>query len=86
MPEAYSNNTGPSLTTIERPRCPKCQNRMMLARIMPGPPGFDLRNFECAKCVHHHDDGRDRPDEVEQGGLAGGRIEAAEIASAWPTP
>jgi DNA-directed RNA polymerase subunit RPC12/RpoP len=52
MPEAYSNNTGPSLTTIERPRCPKCQNRMMLARIMPGPPGFDLRNFECAKCVH----------------------------------
>jgi len=23
---------------------------MSLARIMPGPPGFDLRNFECAKC------------------------------------
>lgn len=23
---------------------------MNLARIMPGPPGFDLRNFECDKC------------------------------------
>ena len=36
----------------ERPRCPKCTNRMSLARIMPGPPGFDLRNFECEKCIH----------------------------------
>jgi hypothetical protein len=25
---------------------------MMLARIMPGPRGFDLRNFECDKCDH----------------------------------
>jgi hypothetical protein len=25
---------------------------MMLARIMPGPKGFDLRNFECDKCDH----------------------------------
>jgi hypothetical protein len=25
---------------------------MMLARIMPGPKGFDLRNFECHKCDH----------------------------------
>lgn len=23
---------------------------MNLARIMPGPKGFDLRNFECVKC------------------------------------
>jgi hypothetical protein len=23
---------------------------MTLARIMPGPKGFDLRSFECAKC------------------------------------
>jgi hypothetical protein len=23
---------------------------MNLARIMPGPKGFDLRNFECQKC------------------------------------
>ena len=38
--------------SIERPRYPKCTNRMSLARIMPGPAGFDLRNFECEKCVH----------------------------------
>jgi len=25
---------------------------MMLARITPGPKGFDLRSFECAKCDH----------------------------------
>ncbi len=25
---------------------------MSLARIMPGPNGFDLRNFECKKCAH----------------------------------
>jgi hypothetical protein len=25
---------------------------MNLARIMPGPKGCDLRNFECDKCDH----------------------------------
>jgi hypothetical protein len=25
---------------------------MNLARIMPGPKGYDLRNFECDKCDH----------------------------------
>lgn len=25
---------------------------MNLVRIMPGPKGFDLRNFECDKCDH----------------------------------
>jgi hypothetical protein len=32
MPEAYSRPE-PSLLPIERPRCPACQGRMMLARI-----------------------------------------------------
>lgn len=50
MPEAYS--TEPSLLPIERPRCPKCQGRMMLARIEPGPAHSDLRTFECPKCEH----------------------------------
>jgi hypothetical protein len=50
MPEAYSNNSGPSLLTIERPNCPKCHTRMNLARIAPGPKGFDVRTFECGKC------------------------------------
>ena len=49
MPEAL-----PSLLPIERPRCPKCHGRMMLARIKPGPNGSDLRTFECPKCEHVH--------------------------------
>jgi exosome complex RNA-binding protein Csl4 len=50
MPLAYS--TEPSLLPIERPRCPKCTGRMMLARIEPGPANSDLRTFECPKCEH----------------------------------
>jgi hypothetical protein len=42
----------PSLTPIERPRCPKCDTRMSVARIMPGPKGYEYRNFECSKCDH----------------------------------
>jgi hypothetical protein len=52
MPDSHSHSTGPSLLPIERPRCPKCTNRMNLARIMPGPKGFDIRTFECEKCAH----------------------------------
>jgi hypothetical protein len=50
MPLAHSSE--PSLLPIERPRCPKCQGRMMLARIEPGPAHSDLRTFECPKCEH----------------------------------
>jgi transposase-like protein len=50
MPLPYP--TEPLLTAIERPRCPKCQTRMSLARIEPGPAGSDLRTFECPKCEH----------------------------------
>ena len=53
MPESHTR-AEPSLLPIERPRCPKCQSRMMLARIEPGPNGSDLRTFECAKCDHIH--------------------------------
>jgi hypothetical protein len=51
MPQSYAET---SLLPIERPHCPKCQNRMMLARIEPGPNASDLRTFECAKCKHIH--------------------------------
>jgi hypothetical protein len=54
MPESHSHSSGPSLTAIERPRCPKCQSRMSLARIAPGPRGFDVRSFECGQCDHVH--------------------------------
>jgi hypothetical protein len=29
---------------------------MSLARIMPGPPGYDLRRFECDNCNHVHEE------------------------------
>jgi hypothetical protein len=35
---------------ILRPPCPKCQTMTMLARITPGPSGFDIRTFECPAC------------------------------------
>jgi ribosomal protein S27AE len=53
MPESHSR-ADPSLLPIERPRCPKCQGRMMLAHIEPGPGHSDLRTFECPKCHHVH--------------------------------
>jgi hypothetical protein len=52
MPQAYFNNFGLSLTAIERPGCPRCQTRMSLARIAPGPKGVDICTFECGKCEH----------------------------------
>jgi len=43
----------PQATTInvipQRP-CPHCGLKMMLARIEPSRPGFDLRTFECREC------------------------------------
>jgi hypothetical protein len=44
MPEFHS------LGSIERPRCPKCEIRMMLVGVEPSFAGPDLRTFECPKC------------------------------------
>ena len=38
------------LTDIERARCFRCQARMMLERVSPGPIGFEQRLFECPRC------------------------------------
>jgi hypothetical protein len=35
---------------IEGGPCPKCQARMMLGRVMPEPPDFDLHTFMCPQC------------------------------------
>jgi hypothetical protein len=42
------------MITVHRPPCPKCQTTTMLARIAPGPSGFDMRTFECPACEHVH--------------------------------
>lgn len=51
MPEQIARPE-PSLLPVRRPQCPKCESRMMLASIAPGPEGFDLRTFECRQCDH----------------------------------
>jgi hypothetical protein len=43
-----------SIMIILRPPCPACQTTTMLARITPGPAGFDIRTFECPACDHVH--------------------------------
>jgi hypothetical protein len=48
MPGLHSPES--SRTMIGRPRCPKCQIRMMLVGVEPGFAGPDLRTFECPKC------------------------------------
>ena len=75
-----------SLLPVERPRCPKRQNRMNLTRIMPGQRGFEMRNFECAKCdqfktvtieADHYAFG--------ESGLGSRRVEAARVTLAHAT-
>lgn len=40
----------PILTAIDRPRCPRCQSRMDLRTVAPGPHATEARTFECEKC------------------------------------
>src|SRR5882724_8331444 len=56
------------LLAIQRLRCPKCQARMTLARILPGPTGFELRTFDSV-----------RSNEIRRCGVARWRIAAASL-------
>lgn len=52
MREFQVSKTESSLSSIERPHCPRCQAPMMLESISPAPRGYDLRTFECVRCDH----------------------------------
>src|SRR5436305_10369670 len=69
MPVDYS----PSSTSIKRPRCSHCTSRMMLARISPGPVGFEHRWFECPRCNSIQDEvvATDPMNPASEGWLAG---------------
>jgi hypothetical protein len=50
MPE-FQPVAAAHISAIQRPGCPKCQHhRMLLSKLEAGPPGFDIRTFECQKC------------------------------------
>jgi hypothetical protein len=42
------------MSTFYKPPCPICKRITVLARITPGPSGFDIRTFECPACDHVH--------------------------------
>jgi hypothetical protein len=47
-----SDLTHASSRAIIRPPCPKCRTTMVLARIAPHTPGYDMRTFERPACDH----------------------------------
>jgi hypothetical protein len=38
-------------TSSERPFCADCESPMMLSRLEPAKPGFDLRTYTCLMCA-----------------------------------
>ena len=48
-PQNSANSLGEIIESRPKP-CTKCGAPMILARIEPVKPGFDLRTFECSKC------------------------------------
>jgi hypothetical protein len=52
MPALYPLSSIVPPPAIERPDCPSCHARMMLARIVPAFLGSDLHTFECTVCHH----------------------------------
>ena len=50
MPQSQHLSSVIPSVAIERPACPECKARMMLASIEPARSGIDLYTFECAVC------------------------------------
>ena len=50
--EAAMLKSDPELLPIQRPRCPKCQTRMVSTAVTTPEVGFEDRTFECMKCRH----------------------------------
>ena len=46
---------------ILRPICPMCPTKTVLARVTPGPVGFDIRTLKCPACQHIHQTGVELP-------------------------
>jgi hypothetical protein len=43
-----------NIMIIHRTLCSACQTRTKLARITPGPLGYDIQTFECPACDDVH--------------------------------
>ena len=39
----------------QRPRCPRCQARSTVQRIVPGRAGFEFWTLRCTKCGNIHE-------------------------------
>ena len=50
MPNPEKND--PEFLPMGRPRCPRCQTRMITSALAEEPAGFERRTFECLKCGH----------------------------------
>jgi hypothetical protein len=53
---------------------------MSLARVSPGPSGYDFRTFKCNKCEHVLKEMIDRSNEIRQSRMVGRGIKVTEIA------
>ena len=47
----------PELPTqaIHRPRCPRCQTRLTVQRVVPGRSGFEHWTLRCTSCGNIHE-------------------------------
>lgn len=49
---ANPEKNDPEFLPMGRPRCPRCQTRMITSALAEEPAGFERRTFECLKCGH----------------------------------